>query len=314
MSEFKDFYYPSSTGKNIIHACICIPCGEPRGIVQIAHGITEHIGNYKSFMAFLADNGFIAVGNDHLGHGLSVTDPDDLGFFCEKNGWDHAVSDIFRLHKIVDAKFPGLPHFWFGFSMGSFLMRTCLIKYPGCCDAALICGTGHQHGAKLMAGIRLTQTLAEKKGPRYISSGVSKLVFGSYNNRIPDKKTAFDWLTRDEKSVESYISDPLCGFVPTVSLFGDMLRGIAYITDPKNTALMDKNTPVIFMSGCEDPVGDYGKGVLNAYSSFHKAGMKEVSIRLYSGARHGLLSELNKEEFMHNVLDYINNVIKQKEA
>ncbi len=142
MPDLKYFSFRSHDRINRIHSCIYLPDTVPCGIVQISHGITEHIGMYASFMSYLAENGFIAVGNDHLGHGLSVKNDSDRGFTAAENGWDHTAADIYRLTQIVKVKYPGLPYFYYGFSMGSFLVRTCLIRYPDCCDAAVIAGTG----------------------------------------------------------------------------------------------------------------------------------------------------------------------------
>lgn len=305
MPEFKEFTFPSTTGKNTIYVRKCLPDGEPKGVVQIAHGIAEHIGRYEGFMEFLASNGFVAVGNDHLGHGKSVTEPDDKGIFSEENGWTYAVDDMNKLHDIMSEEYPGLPYIFFGHSMGSFLTRTYLIRYPDIPDLAILCGTGHQTKAAVTAGLTLAETAVKTYGPRKIGDKLNAVAFGSYNKGYDDVRTDFDWISSDPEAVDKYMADPDCGFVPTVSMFRDMMGGIKFITDPENLQKMNKETPVLFIAGWADPVGENGKGVQRAYKAFINAGMKFVHIKLYPGDRHELLNEVNKDEVMNDVLAWI---------
>ena len=152
MPAFEDFTFSSSTGHNTIHALKCLPDGAPKAVVQIAHGIAEHIDRYRPFMAFLAENGYVAVGNDHLGHGKTIQDPSEQGFFAETDGWDYVVSDMDKLHDLMKKDYPGIPYVFFGHSMGSFLTRTYLIKHPDKYDAAVISGTGHQPKLMVLGG------------------------------------------------------------------------------------------------------------------------------------------------------------------
>ena len=305
MPEFTDFTFPSSTGKNTIHVRKCMPEGEPRGIVQIAHGISEHIGRYEGFMKFLAEKGFIAVGNDHLGHGKSVTDPADKGFFSEENGWTYAVDDMDKLHDIMCEEYPGLPYIFFGHSMGSFLTRTYLIRYPDKPDLAILCGTGHQAKAAVTAGLTLAETAVKTRGARTIGEKLNAVAFGSYNKGYDNVRTDYDWISSDPDAVDKYIADPDCGGIATVGLFRDMMGGIKFITDPANIAQMNKELPVLFIAGWDDPVGENSKGVKRAYKAFIDAGMKYVHIKLYPGDRHELLNEKNKDEVMNDILGWI---------
>ncbi len=311
MPEFKNIFYPSHTGINRIHARICLPDGKPRGIVQISHRITGHIGAYTEFMTFLAEHGYIAAGNDHLGHGRSVEPGEEPGFFAEQHGWDHAAADVNRLNRILKTKYPGLPLYYYGFSMGSFLVRTCLIRYPGSCDAAVICGTGNRLSAYVDGGYKVLCALAKRYGVHYSSRKISAIVFGSYNDRVENKRTHYDWLSRDPAVVDAYTADEFCGFTPTVGMYRDMVGGLLYVSDMKNIVKMEKDLPVMLISGSEDPVGTYGKGVFAAFSSFRKAGMENVTMKLYSGARHDLLLEYNRAEVMDDILNFIEGIHKE---
>ena len=312
MPTFKDFYFNSSTGKNRIHTRMCIPNGEVRAVVQIVHGIAEHIVRYDDFMSFLASNGFVAVGTDHLGHGKSIEKEDQLGFLADKDGWTYIVNDEEILRRAMKENYPNVPQIVFGHSMGSFVTRTHLIRFPGGFDAAIISGTGNQSPALVLGGLAMGNLVVALKGPHHYSKLLNNMAFGSYNKLYGEVRTEYDWLSRDEAQVDKYVADPLCGFIPSCSLFRDMMTGIKFITNQNNLENMNKDTPVYFMSGDMDPVGECGKGVKLAYENFKKAGMKDVSIKLYKDGRHEMLNELNKDEVYADILAWINSKIKVK--
>ncbi len=309
MPTFKDFYFNSSTGKNKIHARMCVPDAEPRAIVQIIHGIAEYIDRYDEFMSFLADNGIIAVGTDHLGHGKSIESEEQTGFFAYDNGWDYAVRDEEVLRLAMHENYPELPIIVFGHSMGSFMARTLLIRYPDAFNAAIISGTGNQGAALVNGGLFMGNLVTGLKGAHHYSKFLNNLAFGSYNKIYDNPKTEYDWLSRDEANVQKYIDDPLCGFIPSCSLFRDMMTGVKFITNKKNLTAMNKDMPVYFMSGDMDPVGECGKGVQKAYNNFLEAGMKDVSIKLYPGGRHEMLNEINKDEVYTDILTWLGSKI-----
>lgn len=311
MPKFEDFFYPSSTGKNRIHARKCLPDGQPRAVIQIAHGIAEHIERYDDFMAFLAENGFVAVGNDHLGHGQSAAGPAEIGIFAEANGWDYVVTDMDLLRDQMRREYPDLPYIFFGHSMGSFLTRTYLILHPEKYDAAILSGTGHQSKALVLAGYTAANAIVKLKGPRADGQKLNDMAFGSYTKKIEDPRTPFDWLSRDPANVDKYIADPLCGFVCKASLYRDMMEGIKFLGNQKNIDRMSKEQPIYFMSGQDDPVGDYGAGVERAYKAFCRAGLHDVMIRLYPGGRHEMLNETNKDQVYQDILAWLNEKMEK---
>ena len=309
MPTFDNFYFISSTGVNRIRVKTCTPDGEVRGVVQIAHGIAEHADRYADFMNFLAENGFAVAADDHLGHGQSIEREEDKGFFAEKDGWWRVMDDLKTIHDTMKEKYPDVPYIFFGHSMGSFLARTYLIRYPDDCDAAVISGTGQQSPLLVNGGLLMAKMLVKKGGPRGDGQKLNDIAFGSYNNKIKLRHTDFDWLSRDEENVQKYIDDPLCGFVAKCSLYRDMMEGIKFISDKDNAAKMNKATPVYFMSGEADPVGDYGKGVEKAYKMFCDVGMKDVTMHLYPEGRHEMLNEINYRDVYRDILDWINEKI-----
>ena len=307
MAKFEEFYFDSSTGKNKIHAIKYIPEGEIKGVVQIAHGIAEHINRYEAFMQFLAENGFVAVGNDHLGHGKSAADESEKGIFAMENGWRYVLMDMLKLHDMMKNEYPDAKYIMFGHSMGSFLTRNYIIDYPDKYDLAVLSGTGHQNPMLIIGGCLMADALSSAKGADSDGQQLNDIAFGAYCAKIENPRTPFDWLSVNEENIDKYIEDPMCGFVAKTGLYRDMMHGIKYITSKKNIAKMDVNKPVYFMSGDADPVGDYGAGVEKAYKAFCNAGVKDVMMRLYPGGRHEMLNEDNKQQVYDDILNWINS-------
>lgn len=308
----REFFYPSADGRTNIHAVIWETGEKPRAVLQIAHGICEYVERYGHFASWLAQKGFLVVGNDHLGHGESWQEPERQGLFCEKNGWDLVLQDMEALRRRVADENPGLPYFLLGHSMGSFLARSYLIKYPGQVRGALISGTGQQDDKLLQAGLALTGLLAKLKGPDHRSAFVKSMLFGPYNRAFKPNRTDCDWVCSDPDVVEAYCQDPGCQFLPTVSLYRDMLGGLRFIGDPDNLALMDKTTPVFLFAGALDPVGEAGKGVDRAYRGFLNAGCTDVQCKLYPQGRHEVLNEVFKEQVYADVLDWLEAHLSEK--
>ncbi len=311
MPEFRDFFYASSTGNNEIRARICVPEGKPKGVVQIAHGIAEHIERYDDFMCFLAEHGYVAVGNDHLGHGQSAARLDELGIFAEDNGWDYVVRDMDLLRDRVREEYHDIPYIFFGHSMGSFLTRTYIIQHPDKYDAAILSGTGQQSPALISAGFFAANMTVKLKGARGSGQMLNDMAFGSYCKKIVEPRTPFDWLSRVPEEVDKYIADPKCGFVCKCSLYRDMMGGLMFLTKQSNIDKMNKDAPIYFMSGAEDPVGDYGAGVEKAYKAFCRAGLHDVTIRLYPEGRHEMLNEENRDEVKQDILRWLDDRIEK---
>lgn len=295
-----EFFY-DSRGEGRIHACRWTPEGEIRGVVQIVHGIAEYALRYDGFARYLNALGFLVTAEDHMGHGKSMVTP---GYFA--GGWFTAAEDTLHLLTMTRAEFPEKPYFLFGHSMGSFLTRTLLAKHPELpLSGAVICGTGWMPGVVLAAGEAVCRGVCRKKGEREPSEALEKLVFGSYNKRVEHPRTAFDWLSRNAASVDAYIGDPLCGFTASAGLMRDMLGGIRYNQKPENLRAMNRELPVFFVAGGDDPVGSYGSGVRRTAEEFRKAGMKDVSLRIYPLCRHEILNEINREEIYEDVARWL---------
>ena len=303
MIQTFDLSYPSSDGIHTIHAREWVPEGAPRGVVQIVHGVAEHIGRYDPAARFLAAHGYLVCGGDHLGHGLTAGGK--FGYFGPKNGWDLVVRDIRRLRELEGEKHPSLPYVILGHSMGSFLTRTYLIRWPGTVDGAVLSGTGQEPAPAVAFGKALSGTLCKTKGPDYVSKLVNDLSLGAYNRVFKPNRTPSDWLSRDEAQVDLALADPLCNFMPTVGMFRDMMEGLQFIAGKANLSKMNRDTPVYFLSGDSDPVGSMGKGVRKVEEMFRSAGCKDVTVKLYPGGRHEMFNETNRQEVFQDLLDWI---------
>ena len=298
-----DFWYDSK-GAGKIHACRWTPEGQPKAVVQIVHGIAEFVERYDDFANFLTGHGIAVVGEDHMGHGQSINGDGIQGYF--HGGWFTAIEDTMQLILDTMEAYPGVPYILFGHSMGSFMARTILCKYPASgIHAAIICGTGWQPSFALPALIKVVEGICKKTGETNPNETLQGMVFGSYNKKVEHPRTPFDWLTRDAKIVDDYIAHPLCGFTASCGLLREMLKGIHYIQQKNNLAAMNKDLPVFFIAGGDDPVGPYGKGVQKCADTFVSVGMTDVKTKIYPLCRHEILNEINKEEVYEDVLRWI---------
>ena len=290
MTNMQEFNFLSSDGRTGLHGISWLPEGTPKAVLQIAHGVAEYIGRYDGFARFLNEQGIAVVGHDHLGHGQSVTENGTPVYFGDGNTWQTVVDDIYLLHNRLRQQYPDVPMVLMGHSMGSFLVRTYLIRYPGTVNAAIVMGTGWQ-GSLILAGGLLISKLVALRGNDATSDFVTNLAFGSYNKRIKPQRTAFDWLSADEDNVNAYLADPLCGQPTTVGLFREMLKGFQFNQKFGNLDKMSHDTPILLIAGQEDPVGDYGAGVNQTYQEFKRSGVRDCTVKLYPGLRHEILNE-----------------------
>lgn len=302
-----DFWFDSQ-GQGKLHGCCWLPEGEPKAVLQIVHGIAEYVERYDEFARFLNRFGYVVVAEDHMGHGQSVQGGSIQGYF--HGGWFAAVGDSYRLLEMTKEKFPELPYVLFGHSMGSFMARTILCKYPGSgIRGAIICGTGWQPELALPMLGKIMDGVCAKTDEAAPSEKLQNLVFGGYNKKVEHPRTEFDWLTRDAKMVDAYIAHPMCGFTASAGLLRELVRGLRYIEKEENLNAMNREVPVFFIAGGDDPVGNYGKGVCKAAKAFQKAGMQDVSLRIYPLCRHEILNEINREEIFEDVGQWLKEKI-----
>lgn len=304
--EILDVSALSSDGVHNLAGKVYLPDGDPKGIVHILHGMTEHIGRYDSFMKELAEAGYLACGYDHLGHGNTAADPSELGFVAEKDGWKLWVADVKVFSDAVRTAYGAdRPYILMGHSMGSFIARLASVScvHP---DALILMGTG---GPNPIAGVGLAVIGAVKtfKGARHISPLVNDLAFGSYNKRFNAPKEAKDWLSKDIAVTDAYVRDPFCNYKFTVSGMSDLVRMTYLSNKGKWFKSLDVAIPVLLVSGRDDPVGDFGKGVETVSRRLQKTG-HTVTCHLYDGYRHEILNDASHAIVVADILGFLGSV------
>ena len=307
----REFTFPSADGKTAIHAVEWLPEGAPRAVLQIAHGVSEYVLRYEDFAGYLTERGFAVVGNDHLGHGLSVSDGAPRLYFGPKGSWNWVVEDMEQLRKLTHEKFPNLPYFLLGHSMGSFLTRTLLFRYPDAgLRAAVICGTGWFPGPLCSVARAAAALCGAFGGWQKPAPLVDRLMSKDNNKAFAPARTPFDWLSRDTVEVDKYIADPRCGFLFTARGYYDMFTGLKNLSRLHRLAALPGDLPVLFISGDADPIGTQGKGVNTVAQQFRDAGVRDVTVHLYPGARHELFNETNRDEITAELIDWLNRHMK----
>lgn len=295
---------PSSDGIHTLRGIVYLP-DEPKGILQIAHGMVEHIARYDAFMTYIAENGYIVCGHDHLGHGKTAENDSELGFIAEKNGHLTVCEDVYRFGNAVKAEYPHLKHILLGHSMGSFIARNTAFSHPDACDALVIMGTGGPNPLSRI-GLLLTSLIGKLFGQKHISKLVYTVAFCSYNKRTASKNP-MAWLSRDENELKKHDGDPFCMFHFSVSAMHDLISLQDIANKKEWFSGIRKDLPILIVSGTEDPVGSYGKGVETVYSRLIAEGVTDVTRILYPDMRHEILNEFDRETVYADILKFINS-------
>lgn len=302
--------YPSSDGINTVSGFALYP-ENPKMILQIVHGIAEHSARYLDFANSLAEMGIAVFAEDHLGHGETANAKEKLGWFAESGGWQKVIDDVLTLKGIAKEKFPNIPYVLMGHSMGSFLARHIAIQKSNEIDALVLSGTGNQAPPIIALGKIAAKFEGLRLGsPNKGSELINTLAFAAYNKKFAPNKTPYDWLSNDLAEIEKYVLDEKCGFLPTPSIFYDMLTGLSVIGKKSEVEKVKKDLPILIFSGDKDPVGAMGKGVKKVYELYKKAGAQNVTLKLYEGGRHELLNDSYKDEVITDLINWLDENIK----
>ena len=293
-----EIHLPSSDGETNLHGYRWEPEGEARFVVQLVHGMQEHIARYDAFATFLTEQGIAVVGHDHLGHGQSVTSEDKLGYFSDENGHVCVLRDMHRMTGYAKLHYPGKPVIMLAHSMGSFFARRYVTAYPDELDGLILSGTGQMPYAIVRMGYVTAKSIAAGKGELFRSRLLDRMAFGTYG---PLER----WLCRNRSVVEDYKADPLCGFLFTAGGFRDFFRVLMDLAKEKDFSKLRKDLPVLFIAGMLDPVGSKSKGVLAAYNQLVALGLTDVDIYLYKDDAHEVLNERDKGDVYLDVLRWL---------
>lgn len=298
----QEIYYPSKDEKTTVHACIW-QAEQPKAVLQIIHGMAEYAARYSPLAEYLCAQGITVCAEDHLGHGKSVTDEKNLGYFADKKGYATVLADIRGLTEIMKKKSEGLPYFVMGHSMGSFFCRKYISLYGGELAGAIIMGTGFMPKIATGTGKLACRLVALFKGWRHRSKLINNLTFGSYNKKF-EGRTEFDWLSADPRNVDAYIADPLCGVPFTCNAFYGLFSIVGAACSGKTVKAVPDGLPLFLVSGGDDPVGSYGKGVEKLYEKLIKYG-KTADVMLYKGCRHEIVNDLCAPQLFEDLAQFL---------
>lgn len=307
----KKYTFPSVSGLCDIYAQSAAPIdyGSIKGVVQISHGMAEYSSRYYRFARELCKAGYAVFLSDHVGHGASIKDKDMLGFFGEENGEETFIDDLKTLTDMAKAEYPDLPFFMLGHGMGSLIARKYTAKYGYLLDGVIYSGTSGENPA-LGVGILLANTMIKQNGPMHRSEMLDTIAFGTYNRKTK-KRTERDWSTRDEAEVDKIIADELCGYKYTVSGMKVLFTTLKQVSTRRWYNTIPLSMPIFLISGSMDPVGDYSKGVKEVYRMLKKTKHKNVSMKIYDGARHEILNEINREEVYADIIEWLDTESKK---
>ncbi|MCR5685816.1 MAG: alpha/beta hydrolase [Lachnospiraceae bacterium] len=279
---------------------------ECTGSVVVLHGMAEHHDRYNEFADFLNAHGYDVFLYDHRGHGKDKK-YEELGHFADNNGYRPVINDAKAVLDYVGRRNRGYRLILFGHSMGSLIARNVAAEYPDI-DALILCGTAQQPGILTGVGSLLASIVKSFKGADYRSPFLSNLTTGYKEFARISNRTKFDWLSRDNNVVGLYINDPCCGFLCTAAFYHDLIHLTGTASSTAIIRKMSRNLPILVISGTDDPVGGYGKGIVKFFSLLQKYGFDRSDCIIYDECRHELLNELNKDEIMQDIVNWLGKI------
>lgn len=270
---------------------------EPDSVLVISHGMAEHASRYAPLAEWLTEHDIAVVAVEHRGHSDDCAD-EDLGHYADSDGWNTVVTDLDEVVTYAKSLEPGRPVTLFGHSMGSFIAQSYTQRFGDRLDALVLCATNRINRPQLRVSKLLVDLIKAVRGPRRVSDLIEGMTFGAFNKKFKPNRTSHDWLSRDAVQVDAYLEDAYCGFGCTTQLWSDFIGGMLTI-DPTHWR---KDLPVHLMSGTDDPVGEMGRGIRRHIDDLRSAGVMVASTRLFDGARHELINEINADEVWEHLL------------
>ena len=276
-----------------------------KGIVHISHGMGEHIGRYKWLINKLNQDGFHVISKDHRGHGKWLDNPKNIqGLFHKKNGWSQVTNDLRELILDTNKKYPNINQYLFAHSMGSWIGLSAILK-PLPLKGLIISGSTKLPKFLIYIQTLLIKIVATFQGKEGVSSFLDLITIRSYNKKFKPNRTNSDWISTDDQNVDEYVEDKLCGFLVTNSLWLDMSEGFLEIFNIKNYKYVDKDMPILLISGALDAVGDFGKGSPKLARMLNKA-FKKVDSVIVQDEKHEVFSGTLKESSYKIVKNFLN--------
>lgn len=304
--EKKEIKIKSTDNITELNVNIWLPDNQkPKGVIQLAHGITEHIGRYEKFAEFFTKKGYIVVANDIIGHGKSTSESKPKMYLGSANSWFYVVNDFYKVYKFMREKYKEEEYILLGFSLGSFVVRTFISMYPESkIDKVILVGTGYTSNFNLKLGKMVAESEAKKVGEDKSTETINKLALENYNKSFKNVKTKCDWLCSNQEELELYLKDPLVGKNVTAGLFRELLNGMMYCGNNKNIKKINKKLHILLISGTEDPVGNFTKGIKKLEKKYRKYGINNISTKFYDSLRHDIFHEKNAEDIFEYIFNW----------
>jgi len=303
----KNFSFNSNDGKEI-YCYKWIPDNKKiTAVVHIIHGMGEYAGRYSEFAGNLAEAGFAVYALDQRGHGRTAKNPENFGHYSDKNGWETILDDLKKFTALINKQNNNTGVFLFGHSAGSFFARDFVISDNKNIKGVVLSGSAGSPGLAGYFGIIVSKYIIKKYGPKKESPLHMRLTFDKYNSYFKPNRTDSDWATRDNKKIDELIEDPYCYRLFSATFYLDLIKALFRVNDMKSIKKIPKNIPFLFLSGTHDPLGGFKKGIKKVYEKFKKAGITDVTLKFYQGARHELINELNRKEIYTDIIAWLNS-------
>jgi alpha-beta hydrolase superfamily lysophospholipase len=286
---------------------------KPRAVVVLAHGMVEHAARYAHLAQRLTDAGYAVSAADHRGHGRTVVGgggPEGLAHLGDEQGFAAVVDDLLVVVEEAHGRHPGLPVVLIGHSMGSFVARAFAARHGDRLAALVLSGTAGDPGLKGFLGERLARLECRLRGPRARSRLMEALILGPYNRPFRPARTGFDWLSRDEAQVDTYVADELSGGHATAGFYRDLVTGTRWVSEPSTAARMPRDLPVLIVSGEVDPVGG-AEAVEEVAALFRGVGLTRVDTQVWPGARHEVFNETNRDEVEDHLVGWLDEQVSR---
>ncbi len=304
MSKLKELTLEMTDGIKI-YAFIKKPLGKSIGHIHLLHGMAEHVGRYEESINYFLAKGYVVSGHDHRGHGKTVKMNGIKGHLAESDGFNRVVEDSYEVINHMQIYDPSLKFILLGHSFGSFIARRFIQVYTDVVDLVILSGTGSDQAAARHMGQMIAKRIGHIKGFEEESKLLDSLVFGSFNKKIDNPKTKFDWISENSQDVANYIKDEDCGFIPTTQFFIDLFSSLELIHKKVEVAKVRKDLPILLLSGTDDPVGNYGKAVWQVAHQFDDEKIEDVTVLLFEGGRHELLNDSSRSEIIEGAMNWI---------
>lgn len=299
------FTIDSRDGKTQIHCEKAVPKGKIRAILIVAHGMNEYFGRYHEMSEFLEGEGILVAGLDHLGHGHTAESQGEKGYFTDRDGATVLVRDVHRLKKTIESEYPGIPIFVMGHSMGSFIIRNYINMYGRGIRGAILMGTGWRTMLEVKEGRIISKFLGKIKGRHGHSSLLTALILKQYSDKMPPSERPLGWTCSRPEIRDEFAKDPLRGNEFTIGAYNDLIELVYRSEDLRRASAIPKELPLLFLSGKDDPVGDFGDGVEKSAQFYRDAGLKEVSVKLYSGSRHEVYHDKDRFNSFTDIIHFM---------